>query len=236
MEKIRINKFLAERGVCSRRAVDKLIEDGKILINGRKAQMGEKVASDDSIEVDGKQINKVSEEKRYIILNKPKGIISAVKDDRGRKSVVDIVGIKERIYPIGRLDYDTEGLILLTNDGDLFNKVVHPRSEIYKVYIAEVKGNISDESLGELSCGIELEDGMTLEANVRLLERNEKKSIVEIGIREGRNRQVRRMFSAVGNEVIELERISIGELTLDGIARGQWRDLSEEELEYLNNI
>lgn len=236
MEKIRINKFLAERGVCSRRAVDKLIEEGRILINGRKAEMGEKVASDDSIEVDGKQINKVSEEKRYIILNKPKGIISAVKDDRGRKSVVDLVGLKERIYPIGRLDYDTEGLILLTNDGDLFNKVVHPRSEIYKVYVAEVKGKISDESLGDLSCGIELEDGMTLEANVRLLARDEKKSVVEIGIREGRNRQVRRMFSAVGNEVIELERISIGELTLDGIARGQWRDLSEEELEYLRNM
>jgi 23S rRNA pseudouridine2605 synthase len=236
LEKTRINKFLAERGICSRRAVDKLIEEGKILINGKKAQMGEKVGLDDSIEVDGRQINKGSEEKRYIILNKPKGIISAVKDDRNRKTVVDIVGIKERIYPIGRLDYDTEGLILLTNDGDLFNKVVHPRSEIYKVYVAKVRGRISDESLGELSCGIELEDGMTLEANVRLIERDEKKSLVEIGIREGRNRQVRRMFSAVGNEVIELERISIGKLTLEGIGRGQWRDLIEEELEYLRNM
>lgn len=227
---------MAERGICSRRGADKLLKDGKIKVNGLKAELGEKVNSEDIIEVEGKIVNEGIEEKKYIILNKPKVVISAVKDDRGRKTVIDLVDVKERIYPIGRLDYETEGLILLTNDGELFNKIIHPKSEVFKTYVAKVKGNISNENINKLIKGVELDDGPTLEAKVRLLKIDSGKSLVEISIREGRNRQVRRMFDKVGHRVEELERISIGDINLKDLGRGQWRELTSKELEYLMNL
>lgn len=236
MEKIRINKFLANKGICSRREADKLIEAGKVEVNGKIASTGEKVDEKDYIKISGKGIKVEEEKKVYILLNKPKKCLSSTKDDRGRKTVVDIVNVKERIYPVGRLDYDTEGLIILTNDGDLYNKVIHPRSEVYKTYVAMIWGQITKDKIANLSKGLRLEDGMTLPAKVKLIKNDNRMSQVEISIREGRNRQVRRMFDAVGHKVQELKRISIGDINIEGLEVGKWRELNKKEIKYLYNL
>lgn len=237
MELMRINKYLAQKGIASRREVDKLIEEGKIFINGKKATPGEKVSDRDKIEISGKRIDSSIEEKKvYFLLNKPKKIISATKDDRGRKTVVDLIKCNERIFPIGRLDYDTEGAILLTNDGEIYNKVIHPKSEIYKEYVALIKGEISDIDIQKLRRGIKLEDGMTLPAKVKLMNRENGKSEVSIAIREGRNRQVRRMFQKLGYLVLELKREKIGDIILKDLKVGKYRELTKKELEYLKSL
>lgn len=237
MELVRINKYLAQKGIASRREVDKLIEEGKIFINGKKATPGEKVSDSDKIEISGKKIDsKIEEKKVYFLLNKPKKIISATKDDRGRKTVVDLIKCNERIFPIGRLDYDTEGAILLTNDGEIYNKVIHPKSEIYKEYIALIKGEISDIEIQKLRRGIKLEDGITLPAKVKLLNRINDKSEVSIAIREGRNRQIRRMFQKLGYLVLELKREKIGDIILKDLKVGKYRELTKKELEYLKSL
>lgn len=237
MELMRINKYLAQKGIASRREVDKLIEEGKIFINGKKATPGEKVSDRDKIEISGKRIDSSIEEKKvYFLLNKPKKIISATKDDRGRKTVVDLIKCNERIFPIGRLDYDTEGAILLTNDGEIYNKVIHPKSEIYKEYVALIKGEISDIDIQKLRRGIKLEDGMTLPAKVKLMNRENGKSEVSIAIREGRNRQVRRMFQKLGYFVLELRREKIGDIILKDLKVGNYRELTKKELEYLKSL
>lgn len=237
MELMRINKYLAQKGIASRREVDKLIEEGKIFINGKKATPGEKVSDRDKIEISGKRIDSSIEEKKvYFLLNKPKKIISATKDDRGRKTVVDLIKCNERIFPIGRLDYDTEGAILLTNDGEIYNKVIHPKSEIYKEYVALIKGEISDIDIQKLRRGIKLKDGMTLPAKVKLMNRENGKSEVSIAIREGRNRQVRRMFQKLGYFVLELRREKIGDIILKDLKVGNYRELTKKELEYLKSL
>lgn len=237
MELVRINKYLAQKGVASRREVDKLIEEEKVFINGKKATPGQKVSDDDKIEISGKKIDsKLEEKKVYFLLNKPKKIISATKDDRGRKTVIDLIKCSERIFPIGRLDYDTEGAILLTNDGEIYNKVIHPKSEIYKEYVALIKGEISDIEIQKLRRGIKLEDGITLPAKVKLLNKENGKSEVSIAIREGRNRQVRRMFQKLGHLVLELKREKIGDITLKELKVGNYRELTKKELEYLKSL
>lgn len=237
MELMRINKYLAQKGIASRREVDKLIEEGKIFINGKRATPGEKVSDRDKIEISGKRIDSSIEEKKvYFLLNKPKKIISATKDDRGRKTVVDLIKCNERIFPIGRLDYDTEGAILLTNDGEIYNKVIHPKNEIYKEYVALVNGEISDIDIQKLRRGIKLEDGMTLPAKVKLMNRENGKSEVSIAIREGRNRQVRRMFQKLGYFVLELRREKIGDIILKDLKVGNYRELTKKELEYLKSL
>lgn len=237
MELVRINKYLAQKGVASRREVDKLIEEEKVFINGKKATPGQKVSDDDKIEISGKKIDsKLEEKKVYFLLNKPKKIISATKDDRGRKTVIDLIKCSERIFPIGRLDYDTEGAILLTNDGEIYNKVIHPKSEIYKEYVALIKGEISDIEIQKLRRGIKLEDGITLPAKVKLLNKENGKSEVSIAIREGRNRQVRRMFQKLGYLVLELKREKIGDITLKELKVGNYRELTKKELEYLKSL
>jgi 23S rRNA pseudouridine2605 synthase len=236
MEKVRLNKYLASIGIGSRREIDKMVENKKIRVNGEYPEPGLKVNKKDKIEIDGKLIGKNSEKKVYYILNKPKKVISAVKDDRNRKTVVDIVKAKERIYPIGRLDYDTEGLILLTNDGDLYNKVIHPKSEIYKKYIVQAAGLIKKIKLGQLKAGIKLEDGLTLPAKVRFLREEGSTTWLTIAIREGKNRQVRRMFDAIGHRVINLQRVKIGRITLGDLEVGEYRKLTKDEIKYLKNI
>lgn len=237
MELVRINKYLAQKGVASRREVDKLIEEEKVFINGKKATPGQKVSDDDKIEISGKKIDsKLEEKKVYFLLNKPKKIISATKDDRGRKTVIDLIKCSERIFPIGRLDYDTEGAILLTNDGEIYNKVIHPKSEIYKEYVALIKGEISDIEIQKLRRGIKLEDGITLPAKVKLLNKENGKSEVSIAVREGRNRQVRRMFQKLGYLVLELKREKIGDITLKELKVGNYRELTKKELEYLKSL
>ncbi len=232
---MRINKYLASLGIGSRREIDRLISEGKIKINGKIAIQGEQVSNEDTILVRGKKVEGVEEKKVYILLNKPKKYLSAAKDNR-KKTIVDLVKVPERIYPIGRLDYETEGLILLTNDGDLFNKVIHPRSEVYKTYIANIRGRISRDKLKALELGVDLDDGRTLPARVKAIKIDEKNSIVEISIREGRNRQIRRMFDEVGHRVVDLKRTSVGEIELGNMELGKWRQLTEKELEYLRSL
>ena len=237
MEKVRINKFLASNGVASRREIDNMIKKGQIKINGKIPTSGERINNDDVIEINNK-ILKIEDkkEKVYFLLNKPLKVLSSVSDDRGRKTVVDMIETTERIYPIGRLDYETEGAILLTNDGDLFNKVIHPRTEIYKEYEVTVKGAITDKAITILKYGVELEDGITLPALVKIKKCEDTFTKIILSIREGRNRQIRRMISAVGYRVEKLKRNKIGEIDISGLGSGEYRALTEEEIKYLYSM
>ena len=236
MEKIRINKFLAELGVGSRRAIDKMIEEKRIKVNGVLAESGIKVDKSDKISVNGKLLEFEKKKKVYFMLNKPKRVLSTAKDERGRKTVVDLIDTKERIFPIGRLDYDTEGLLLLTNDGEIFNKVIHPRTEVYKTYLVEARGNINMTTLNKLKRGIMLDDKMTLPAKAKILLADERHTELHCAIKEGRNRQVRRMFELVGHPVINLKRIMLGELNLEGLEVGEYRPLTKKEINYLYSL
>ncbi len=238
MEKMRINKFLALKGIASRREIDRLIENNEIKVNGDLATSGMKISEEDKIEISGKKIKfqEAQEKKVYFLLNKPEKVLSASKDDRGRKTVIDLIKCEQRIFPIGRLDYDTEGAMILTNDGELFNKIIHPRTEVYKEYEALVKGYVDDKKLSKLQEGVSLEDGVTLPAKASILSRDTLKSSVVIAIREGRNRQIRRMFDAIGNRVEKLKRLKIGEIGLKGLKVGMYRELTEEEVKYLYSL
>lgn len=236
MEKIRINKFLAELGIGSRRAIDKMIEEKRIKVNGVLAESGIKVDKSDKIFVNGKLLEFEKRKKVYFMLNKPKRVLSTAKDERGRKTVVDLIDTKERIFPIGRLDYDTEGLLLLTNDGEIFNKVIHPRTEVYKTYLVEARGNINMTTLNKLKRGVMLDDKMTLPAKAKILLADERHTELHFAIKEGRNRQVRRMFELVGHPVINLKRIMLGELNLDGLEVGEYRPLTKKEINYLYSL
>lgn len=232
MSEERLQKIISRAGLMSRRAAEKFILGGRVSVDGKIiSELGTKAdLQKNKIFVDGKELQ-FAEEKVYIILNKPRGYISTAKDDRGRKTVLDLVSeIDARIYPIGRLDYDSEGLLILTNDGDLMNKLLHPKFKIAKTYRVKIIGKISAEKILKLSEGIELEDGLTLPAKISLLDAGKNFSTVEITICEGRNRQIRRMFAAVGHEVIFLRRIKFAGLTLKNIPVGKFRNLTEQEI------
>lgn len=234
---MRINKFLSSLGIASRRAIDKYIEEGRIKVNGVIASTGIDVTEDDEIYIDNKKIEtKRIEEKVYFILNKPLEVLSASSDDRGRKTVVDLIKTDKRIFPIGRLDYMTSGLILLTNDGELFNRLVHPKSEIYKKYYIKVFGEVKKEEIEELKKGVLLEDGKTLPAKISGIKYDKNKTSMYISIREGRNRQIRRMIEKFGYKVLMLRREKIGELSLGDLKEGKYRELTKEEIEYLYSV
>ena len=234
---MRINKFLSSLGVASRRAIDKYIEEGRIKVNGAVASTGIDITEDDEIYIDNKKIEtKRIEEKVYFMLNKPLEVLSASSDDRGRKTVVDLIKTDKRIFPIGRLDYMTSGLILLTNDGELFNRLVHPKSEIYKKYYIKVFGEVKKEEIEELKKGVLLEDGKTLPAKVSGIKYDKNKTSMYISIREGRNRQIRRMIEKFGYKVLMLRREKIGELSLGDLPEGKYRELTKQEVEYLYSI
>ena len=234
---MRINKFLSSLGIASRRAIDKYIEEGRIKVNGVIASTGIDVTEDDEICIDDKKIEtKKIEEKVYFMLNKPLEVLSASSDDRGRKTVVDLIKTDKRIFPIGRLDYMTSGLILLTNDGELFNRLVHPKSEIYKKYYIKVFGEVKKEEIDELKKGVLLEDGKTLPAKVVGIKYDKNKTSMYISIREGRNRQIRRMIEKFGYKVLMLRREKIGELSLGDLKEGKYRELTKEEIEYLYSV
>ena len=234
---MRINKFLSSLGIASRRAIDKYIEEGRIKVNGVIASTGIDVTEDDEIYMDNKKIEtKRIEEKVYFMLNKPLEVVSASSDDRGRKTVVDLIKTDKRIFPIGRLDYMTSGLILLTNDGELFNRLVHPKSEIYKKYYIKVFGEVKKEEIEELKKGVLLEDGKTLPAKVSGIKYDKNKTSMYISIREGRNRQIRRMIEKFGYKVLMLRREKIGELSLGDLKEGKYRELTKEEIEYLYSV
>ena len=236
----RLQKILSQAGVASRRAAEKLIAEGRVTVNGELVtEPGSKAdLSRDRIAVDGREIQG-EEEKVYFLLNKPKGYISTARDERGRKTVLDLLAeVPERIYPIGRLDNATEGLLLLTNDGELMNALLHPKYEVHKTYLARLRGIPTEAELARLREGIELEDGMTAPARARLVEQSPERneSRVEIIIHEGRNRQVRRMCSAIGHEVTALKRTEFAGLSLSGTARGHYRRLTDTELAHLKTL
>ena len=234
---MRINKFLSSLGIASRRAIDKYIEEGRIKVNGVIASTGIDITEDDEIYIDNKKIEtKRIEEKVYFMLNKPLEVLSASSDDRGRKTVVDLIKTDKRIFPIGRLDYMTSGLILLTNDGELFNRLVHPKSEIYKKYYIKVFGEVKKEEIEELKKGVLLEDGKTLPAKISGIKYDKYKTSMYISIREGRNRQIRRMIEKFGYKVLMLRREKIGELSLGDLKEGKYRELTKEEIEYLYSV
>ena len=234
---MRINKFLSSLGIASRRAIDKYIEEGRIKVNGVIASTGIDVTEEDEIYIDNKKIEtKRIEEKVYFMLNKPLEVLSASSDDRGRKTVVDLIKTDKRIFPIGRLDYMTSGLILLTNDGELFNRLVHPKSEIYKKYYIKVFSEVKKEEIEELKKGVLLEDGKTLPAKVSGIKYDKNKTSMYISIREGRNRQIRRMIEKFGYKVLMLRREKIGELSLGDLKEGKYRELTREEIEYLYSV
>ncbi len=233
---VRINKFLADCGVGSRRECDKLVADGFVKINDRIAVCGDLVDENDKVSVKGKR---VSNKQRlvYIILHKPKGCVTTVKDDKGRKTVMDLVkDVNVRLYPVGRLDYDTEGLLIMTNDGELSNRLTHPRNEVNKTYIARISGQLTESERATLENGVLIDGTKTAPAKVKILEKDQHHTRCEVIIHEGRNRQVKRMFEAVGKEVEFLKRVAVGDLRLGGLQRGTYRYLNPDEIEYLKNI
>lgn len=233
----RLQKVIAASGIASRRKAEEMIQQGRVKVNGQTVkEMGVKVSTQDRIEVDGHEINK--EEKVYYLLNKPKRTICSVSDDKERNTVVDIIDCKERIFPVGRLDYETTGLLLLTNDGEFANGLMHPRNHIRKTYEVAVKGVLTDGMCALLEKGIELEDGKTLPAEVFVLQRSEKKNktVLQITIQEGRNRQVRRMMEFFNCEVTRLNRIQYAFLDLCNLRQGQYRKLRMFEVRKLMSI
>ena len=228
----RLQKLIAQAGICSRREAEKIISAGRVTVDGKIIrELGAKAdPSKNKIRVDGKLLH-FAAEKIYLLLNKPRGYVSTVKDERGRKTVLELLGenFSERVWPVGRLDLNSEGLLILTNDGDLTNALIHPRFEVSKTYRAKISGDVTEEKLDKLRAGIELDDGLTAPAEIYLLEKN----LVEVTIHEGRNRQVRRMFAAVGCDVKRLRRIKFSFLTLDGLKVGAFRKLTAEEISRL---
>jgi 23S rRNA pseudouridine2605 synthase len=224
---MRLNAYLARAGVASRRKADELIKAGRVHVNGEAGELNTFVQSDDRVEVDGKPVAK--QPLAYVLLHKPAGVVTTARDPGGRPTVVGLVPSDPRVVPVGRLDADTTGALLLTNDGDLAHRLAHPRYEVAKVYVADVVGEPSDETLAALSEGVELEEGRTAPARVRRL----GPSRVELTLHEGRKHQVKRMCEVVGHPVVRLRRSSYAGLTVSDLKPGAWRELSSAEVEEL---
>ena len=235
----RLQKYMAGCGIASRRKCEEIILEGKVKVNGNTvSELGVKVNPlTDIVEYDGKVIKK-EEHKVYIMLNKPEGYISSVKDEKDRPTIMDIVKVKERVYPIGRLDYDSSGLLLLTNDGDVYNKIIHPREELIKKYVVVVKGEISKKDIERFEVGIDIGGYITAPASLEVISYDSFKDIstIEVGIHEGKNRQIRKMCAALNHEVLALKRISVGKLKLGYLKRGEYRELKKDEIEYITSL
>lgn len=235
---VRLQKYLADCGVASRRKSEELIKSGRVGVNGETVtQMGVSIDENyDVVTLDGEKV-RAENKKVYIMLNKPVGFVSTVSDDKGRPTVLDLVSdIPQRIYPVGRLDYDTEGLLILTNDGSITYKLTHPKNNISKTYVAEVTGNINMETLVKLRRGVVIDGVRTSPAEIEVVGATRLGSKFEITIHEGRNRQVRKMFESCGCIVKRLERIKEAGLTLGHLPLGKWRRLTESEVNMLKNI
>ena len=233
---MRLNKYIAQSGIASRRKADELTLQGKVKINGVvRKEPGYDVLDDDVVEVNGRAV-KQDAKKVYVMLNKPKGYITSVDDEKDRPTVMALVAdIEERLFPIGRLDYNTSGMLLMTNDGDLAYRLSHPKHHIYKTYRARVSGQLSAEKVARLRKGVDIGGFVTSKAIVNVIKQAERSAIVEIKIYEGKNRQVRKMFAAVGNKVMDLERTAIGDLYLGHLKEGHYRKLTQKEVDYLKN-
>lgn len=233
---MRINKYLAECGVASRRGCDKLIEEGRVTVNGKTAALGDDIAGGEEICVDGVPVSH-GEKHSYYLLNKPKGYVCTVRDDKGRKTVMELLPPDAgRVFPVGRLDYDTEGMLLLTDDGDLTFRLTHPKNEVPKTYLVKIEKGITDAELNRLRAGVEIDGVLTGKSKVKVIETDKAFTKLQVTITEGRNRQVRKMFEAVGKQVVFLKRIKIGEIRLGSLPRGKVRKLTAEEIFYLKNI
>ncbi len=235
MEKIRLQKIIAESGYCSRRKAEELIQQGRVKVNGRPVKLGDKFTLRDLITIDGERISTPRKKKfRYIMLNKPRGYVTTVSDELDRKCVMDLLdGVEERVYPVGRLDRNSEGLLLFTNDGQFANDIMHPSRHVTKTYRVTVRPDINEGQLTALSAGVEIDGKVTLPANVVVKDKQEGRVVLLITIREGRNRQIRKMCETVGLKVARLRRISIGPVKLGMLKPGTWRDLTAEELRAL---
>lgn len=234
---MRLNKYIASAGICSRRKADELIVNGNVKINGSVCRvLGTEVGEGDRVDVNGKRISG-QERKVYVALNKPAGYITSMDDEKDRPTVAALIeDIPERLFPVGRLDYNTTGLIIMTNDGDLAQHLGHPSHRVFKTYVAEVEGVVSAQRLAKLRKGVDIGGFVTSPARVRLIKQRQRSALVEISIGEGKNRQVRKMFAAVGNRVQKLERIAIGDIKLGRLKEGHYRKLSKEEIEYLKTL
>ena len=231
---MRLNAYLARAGVASRRGADELIRAGRVRVNGEPGELGTYVERGDVVELDGLRLE--PEPLVYVLLHKPAGVVTTARDPQGRPTVVGLVGHERRIVPVGRLDADTTGALLLTNDGPLAHRLMHPRYEVDKVYEAEVEREPSEEALRQLREGVELEDGKTAPAGVRLLRSSGKSSLVELQLHEGKKHQVKRMLEAVGHPVRRLHRREYAGLTLDGLGPGEWRELAPDEIARLQRL
>lgn len=233
---MRINKYIAQSGICSRRKADELIANGNVKVNGAVLkEPGYEVSEGDKVEVNGRLIDTV-QKLEYVLINKPLGMVTTVSDDKDRLTVMDVVkDIDARLFPVGRLDYNTSGALIMTNDGELAYRLTHPKHEVYKTYRARVAGVLSNEKVARLRKGVDIGGFVTSRARVNIIRGTRNSTIVEIAIHEGKNRQVRKMFKAVGNPVQELERIAIGEIRLGYLKPGHYRKLTREEIEYLKN-
>jgi pseudouridine synthase len=224
---MRLNAWLARAGVASRRKSDELIKAGRVTVNGAPGRLNTFVAADDDVRLDGRPLSK--QRLAYVLLNKPAGVVTTASDPQGRPTVVGLVPHPSRVVPVGRLDAETTGALLLTNDGELAHRLAHPRYEVDKVYVVEIDQPATDAQLARLREGVELEDGPTAPASVRRVSGGR----IELTIHEGRNRQVRRMFEAVGRRVTHLHRSRYGPLTVEGLEPGAWRELEPSEIERL---
>lgn len=235
MIQIRINKYLASIGIASRRQIDNFIDQGEISINGNiLSEKGIKIDPDtDIIKVNGKAVSRQAQEKEYIILNKPIGVLSTAKDTHGRQTVLDLIKSKSRLYPIGRLDQNSHGLIILTNDGDLTLKLTHPRNHISKVYLAKILGQVKEDKIRKMKDGVELEDGLTAPAKVETISQSQYQTVLQITLFEGKKRQIRHMCATLHLYLQDLQRIAIGPIKLGNLDQGEWRKLTKEEVKLL---
>ena len=235
-ELVRLQKMLADCGVASRRKSEQLIADGQVKVNGKTAQIGDKVDPyKDKVFVAGKRITAAAKKKyRYIMLHKPRGYITTMDDEMCRKCVAELVAdIDDRIYPVGRLDRESEGMLLMTNDGAFANTVTHPKKHIYKIYRVTVRPGITEEQIIKFETGMEIDGYKTAPAEVRVVKKEEGRAVLEIVLREGRNRQIRKMCEQLGIEVARLKRVAIGQVKLGMLQPGKWRDLTPEEVKKL---
>lgn len=232
MEKIRIQKMIADSGFCSRRKAEELISKGRVKLNGHPVKLGDKCGFKDLITVDGERIYMPKKKNFiYIMMNKPRGYVTTVSDELDRRCVMDLLDdVEERVYPVGRLDRNSEGLLLFTNDGEFANNIMHPSKHISKTYRVTVRPDINDEQLVQLSEGVEIDGKKTMPATVIVKEKQQGRVVLLITIKEGRNRQIRKMCESVGLEVARLRRISVGPLKLGMLKPGTWRELTPEEL------
>ena len=233
-EPVRLQKFIAQCGIASRRKAEELILQGKVKVNGKPAILGDKVTSADKVMLNGKRIVMPKTKFRYIMLNKSRGFVTTMNDERGRKCVAQLVSnVGERVYPIGRLDKDSEGMLVFTNDGEFANKIMHPRNSIYKFYRVTVRPTITEEQLIKLETGVEIDGQKTAPAIVHVVHKEEGRVVLEMILHEGKNREIRKMCDAVGLEVARLKRTQIGGVKMGMLKQGDWRDLTEKEVKNL---